>query len=1262
MTGRLVFLAALLSAQAVLAQAAAVPGGFDTVVTFPEPGLTRTEDGILLHAEGVRNRFVQGEPVLPVRTLLIPVPPDAEPVLDYSVVSVTPMDVPSDLMFSPAVSGGGLEVRLTEPLQSHGPSGHAVLEGVVPLAGTSVAVVSVYPALGTRPATWASAVRVSLTWQGSGRPLPVPDGHPAALIAGDGGFYWPTRGSGGSSLVSQFWGSPWARISLEASGAYLLTGEMLQQQGCEVTGVPVASLAMYTGPGTEFDIAPETSHSLEEVSLLVEDQDGDGIFDSEDTIRFLGRSLNRWVYGAPSELEWLFHRYASHNVYWLTWGGAAGQRMEDLDATPDGSPSWGSQFTSRIWLEENLSWKPAYETRSGWVWMSTEPGGSMTVTFSADDPLGPASLDIATVTSVGGNNEIAVRLNGDQVGTDNWYGIGTHLTVVPGVELETSNTLEIIFTSGPSGSNLDLDYVDIGYQRGTGLADGTVFHPAPDGTGRFLFDLQGCGPGSMVFDITDFSSPRELTGIQASTSGLTFALTVSDTTGFFVVGAGDWAAPDTVSPASPGRLLGTVTDGQRLLVVSEDLLSGVWGMDAVFREYGRLPVTATTREIYDEFGQGVTDPGAIRSAVRWGMDSWASGLGGVLLVGDGHYDFLNVTTSVPVQVPPWITSGGGSSGDCYDDYYVMVHEGAVLPEIPVARIPADNSTELGTCVAKTVTYNSGTATGTWMNRSMVIADDEWGADIQYNETMHTNDCERIAEEVLPRHLDRIKFYLIEYPWPAGSPPGPHPDKPEARADLIAALSEGQGSVIYIGHGSEDQIAHEKVLLSEDIDLLANGPRLPLSIWATCDVGHFDNPGTDAIGEDMINHPAGGSIAAVAATRGCYSYANYQLGRAILDSLYTSPDITMGEALWLAKVTESGSYVYNNRFYVLFGFPGFPLPSTDTGATVSAQGDTLWSGEANTIYGNDFPSTGLAWVELRESSAMTTYTCLGGAVIDYLRYGGTAYRGTVPVSGGQFTLDCIIPVQAEQGPWARAAASCLGSYVVSSGASDPIVLAAGSPPGDDFTGPDITMWIRGYEGVENPVVTGDVVLEAILEDSSGICFLGGEGRQLRLFVNGDGMDVGNFFSYNQGSTTTGRLVVELLDLAAGDYTLILHALDGVGNASTDTLTLETLDQDEIAITEALVYPNPGDGQRCFSFRLSSDASVSVGVYTVTGRRIRTLSSACEQGYNQIMWDGLDAEGDRPASGSYVYVIRATSEGSSVFDNETESTGILAIVRE
>ena len=1231
--------------------------GYSTVLTFEDPVVISTERGSYPVFEGIPARFAAGEPVRPSLTLFIPVPDGAEPELSYSATSYRPTGITSDQARTPVISGEGLSAIEIDADPVPPEDRHVVLGGIIPLAGTHVAMITVFPITGESGSSYASRIDIQLQWD------PVPGGisvdrHPLLkLVAPRECLYW--RGGTDGTAKSVFWGKPWARIAIGNTGGYALSGNDLVDRGCEIIGSPCTSLRLFTGPGLMFSDDPADFHELSEVAFTVNDQDNDGLFDGDDYIEFFGRGLSRWE-ASDQEVLRLQHRYATHNVYWLTWGAENGRRMGAVAGQPDSSPAWGNTILTDLWLREEHIWMPDHEGATGWVWETISEGETITVPFQVTGS-GRSSVTISVITDKSQSHTVEVYINGNQVLTDTWSGTGGRTLRADSLQLSGSCTLEIVLVEDAGDGILGLASLQVTYTDQPGDLAGIPLFPSREKTGRFNFSVSGVSSDCSAYNISDFDSPELIVGTEYTGSTLEFSYSADTQSALILMDSGDWMLPDSIVSSSPGRLVGTVSGGDRLIVVHPSLHNGIFGIETLSSAQGHNPVVATTTEIYDEFGQGVADPGAIRSAVRWGLDNWTGGLSGVILTGDGHYDFLGHATTQPVMIPPWIelrTNGY----TCIDDMYTMVHENANRPEVPIARIPVDNLSQLGACTAKLLAYNEGQNSGTWMNRALLVADDEWGQGANQNETMHTLQCELIAEEVLPSWMSREKFYLIEYPWPPGPwpPEGPHPEKPEARESFIETFNQGFLFMQYQGHGAPDQIAHEVMMLGEDVSSFVNGHRLPVSFWGTCDVGHFDNPGSDAISETLVYHPAGGSISSVAATRGTTGWTNYHFFRSVIDSLFRNKDLTVGDAIWQSKLTLSA--YSNNRFYVLFGYPDMPLPLPNSDGSVILSDDTLWSGELNTVSGNGFQTEGLAFIEILESSSNVIYTCLGDSQIPYIRYGGTAYNGSQLVEGGEFNIDCFIPVQSMTGSMARAAALALSSQFVVSGAEDPAVLALGTPQGGDLEGPSVSMWIRGYEGIVHPELTGDITLEAELSDSSGICLLGGSGKELNLFVDGNGNNVSSYFSYNRGSSVSGKLAYTLEALSEGEHTLILQSVDGLGNISMDTLNIRILEDSDLDITEALVYPNPGDGRRCFSFRISEDAQVTVSIFTVAGTRIEDLTQICSQGYNQILWDGLDHDGDAVASGPYIYKINAEALGTSVFSRTTEEFGILAVIRE
>ncbi len=1226
------------------------PGGCSLVFSTGPQAAAGPSEEPLAAFEGMGLLWEPGKPVLPVRRLYIPVPPGAEPMLEYTIID---RSVSSALAGgaerAPALEGTGLSTIEVAAPPLDGPDRNVVLAGVIPLAGYSFAAVDIYPWLGEQGGSFASTVRIDLSWDAVRAGSTSRPSRLASLVCP---FDVPFYRLEGSRAESPFWGRPWARLTISVSGGYEISCAELVSAGCDVEGAPSATLGMFTGPAEMFGFEPEDEHNLEPVGIEVIDG-GDGVFDQSDRIRFIARGLVRWIpqSGAPSLSA---HRWDDSNTYWLTWGDEPGARMGTLHAAPDASPQFGPVMHDHL-MEEDLLWAPGAEFVNGWAWAALSPGGSFSEGYSLGyTPSGTGTILVRLCGESSGSKQYSVFLGDDLVYTGSWVSSGTWTLTIPGVSIPSSGEVRIESASS-SSEDFFVDRIQIRAPVAGSAAADLVLLPGVERQGRFGFALGPFDSGSSLYLVDDFLAPVALTGYEISSSTSLFSVDVATGTHLLAVSADGWLSPDSIAPASPGRLVGTVSGADRLIVVPEVLSNELWGLLALYESQGISCAVATTREIFDEFGQGVADPGAIRSAVRWAMDSWESPPGGVLLVGDGHYDATGRTTSAPEMIFPW--SRLSYTNPLSDDIYVMVHEDADLPELPIARLPVQSASELLTCTAKLIAQASGVNRGAWTNRMLFIADDEWGNDTTYDETFHVRDSEFLAEEMAPRSLERTKFYLIEYPWP---PSGTHPKKPEAREAFLETFSEGFAAAIFFGHGSAGQLTHEGIMYSADVALLENGGRLPVSFWASCDVGHFDGTGEDAIGEKLILHPAGGSLASIAATRGTGPTPNYQLARSVLDSLLTHPGLTVSEALWQSKLI-CGSYFGNNEYYCLFGDLETVLPSPSGEVALATADDTLRTGESNHVTGTAGQESGVALVTVRESSSEVTYICRLGSEIDYLKYGGVAFRGSAAVSAGSFALDCLLPVQSVTGVFGRIGGAVPAPADIDAGGEDPVPVVPGTPPGGDYEGPEVQMWIEGQEGVEHPEVSGEPVLEASLSDPSGICFLGGSGRQLTLFVDDEGRDVSDSFSYDLGSSTQGLLRCETGTLPVGEHSLILWSFDGAGNSSRDTLQVSVRAPGSIAISEALVYPNPGSGLRCFSFRLSEDASVTVSIHTVSGRCIRRLESQCQQGYNQILWDGLDADGDEPATGAYVFRISAVSVGASSFESDAGFQGVLAVVR-
>ncbi|HHP7240020.1 hypothetical protein, partial [Longibacter sp.] len=147
-------------------------------------------------------------------------------------------------------------------------------------------------------------------------------------------------------------------------------------------------------------------------------------------------------------------------------------------------------------------------------------------------------------------------------------------------------------------------------------------------------------------------------------------------------------------------------------------------------------------------------------------------------------------------------------------------------------------------------------------------------------------------------------------------------------------------------------------------------------------------------------------------------------------------------------------------------------------------------------------------------------------------------------------------------------------------------------------------------------------------------------------------------------------------------LITYTPDFTGRDSTYTLRIEGRDasdneiepyevsfrvETEQQIRDVYPYPNPMSTQTTFAFRVEGGQTEDLQnfrlrIYTVAGRLIREFGARDLQtgrlrvGWNLLPWDGRDEDGDRVATGVYLY--RVSVQGSDgTFTGDVEKVAVI-----
>jgi hypothetical protein len=223
-----------------------------------------------------------------------------------------------------------------------------------------------------------------------------------------------------------------------------------------------------------------------------------------------------------------------------------------------------------------------------------------------------------------------------------------------------------------------------------------------------------------------------------------------------------------------------------------------------------------------------------------------------------------------------------------------------------------------------------------------------------------------------------------------------------------------------------------------------------------------------------------------------------------------------------------------------------------------------------------------------------------------------------------------------------------------GISDSVVIGGINNSGiTDTEGPGIKAYLNNEDFVNGSMANPAPVLIVKLADSSGIN-IGGLGIDHDIVATLDGDNrtyhvLNNFYESELDDSRRGTVRFQLPELTPGPHTLTIKAWDVLNNSSEHDLTFTVVSTADLQIDHVLNYPNPFTTRTAFWFEHNqpgTDLTVTVEVYTVTGKRIKRITQAINTPGNrssEVAWDGRDEWGAKIGRGVYLYRLQVRTAG-------------------
>ena len=1113
----------------------------------------------------------------------------------------------------------------------------------------------------------------------------------------------------------------WYKFYVDKSGIFRLSRSFLSQLGLNTNSIDPRNIKIFGNGGNMLPLSNSVEYPVDPIenAIKVHGED-DGVFNNSDYILFYAQGPN--AYNSDSNTN--LNLYSDQTAYFINISPSPGKRILENVQPVNTANTIVDSYTAYKYHE--LDEYNIAKIGRRWFGdrFDFESNQTFEFTFPNLRTSEPINLRVYTAAVSEISTSMSVEINNQEVSNLNYTSINDPILVsgdyFTGEIMVSNSNISVDLNYNNNGNPSSVAYLDYISLEGTCdlnyNGDQFIFYNknVVDLSGIAQYNITNANSISNIWEITDLNNVSEIF-IDGSESTVSFKALLGEEKRYIAFNQESFYEPiieGETNLENQDLKSNIFLDDQNqfqdldyLIICRSDMLYEAERLAQINRDFNNLNVKVVTLEkIYNEFSSGNQDIAAIRNFVKYiyfNASDESRRIKYLCLFGDASFDYKDRISQNTNIVPSWYSLNSYSLASSYvsDDFFGMMDNSEGMMEnsdkldIAVGRILADSPQRATDLVDKISSYYNANSYGDWRNKLIVISDDvdePWESIIQGT----SNSLADLITDNKP--FFNVKKILSDAYVQESSSGGER--YPEVNNAIIDGIELGALVVNYFGHGGEDGIARERIFDKIDATELSNENKLNCFVSVTCEFTKFDNPGRNTAGEFLYWNKNGGAIALITTTRQIFVSVGVNFNLTLenyLFSLNSDNYHTMAEALRLTKNDPSISGSDQRRLVFFIGDPAMKLAIPKPNIRIT---------EINDILINEFtePLQGLSSVKIEgqiddefgnkiddyQGELVTTVfdknidrSTLGNdgtsqndspIILDFTTLGEVLFRGRSSIENGDFNVNFIVPrdVVMEVGNGKMSFYSKSNANLMDQNGSNLDVLIGGinEDADEDNMGPEIELFMNDEAFISGGITNENPHLLVKLFDENGINTSSGIGHDIVAVLDDDvanSFRLNDYYEANLDDYQNGTINYPLRDISPGLHTLSLKAWDVYNNSSTSEIQFVVHDQDlELVISNVLNYPNPfiNYTEFWFNHNSSSDLSVSIQIFTISGKLVKTINGYVNTSNSSslsrdLSWNARDDFGDKVAKGVYIYRLTVRSDQIGKQVSKTEKLVIL-----